>query len=82
MVGAALRALLGRLPPPRLDRLAAYCSTWLAGEEPRLKRAAAQVGGRRAGGRWGGGTVGGRWRAVGRQQQEGAEGGWLRCERW
>lgn len=44
MVGATLRTLLGRLPPPRLDRLVLYCATWLAGADVRLKRAAAQVG--------------------------------------
>ncbi len=43
LVGAALRALLARLPPPRRDRLVLYCAQWLAGGEARLKRAAAQV---------------------------------------
>lgn len=45
MVGAALAVLLRRAPPPRRDRLAQYCVQWLAGEDARLNRAAAQVRG-------------------------------------
>lgn len=43
MVGAALRTLLTRAAPPRVDRLAAFCEQWLRGGDERLKRAAAQV---------------------------------------
>ena len=42
-VGACLRALMLRSGPEPLDKLSQYCLIWLAGEEARLARAAAQV---------------------------------------
>lgn len=37
-------ALLAAVPPERLERLAAYALEWLAAGDPRLRRAACQVG--------------------------------------
>lgn len=42
-VGACLKALMQRVSPDSLDKLAQYCLIWLAGDDGRLARTAAQV---------------------------------------
>ena len=43
-VGATLKALMHRVAPDPLDKLAQYCLIWLGGGDARLARTAAQVG--------------------------------------
>lgn len=42
-VGATLKALMHRVAPDPLDKLAQYCLIWLGGGDARLARTAAQV---------------------------------------
>ena len=42
-VGACLKALMQRVSPDSVDKLAQYCLIWLAGDDGRLARTAAQV---------------------------------------
>ena len=42
-VGDLVKALFGAIGQPNVDRLARYATEWLAGQDSRLQRTAAQV---------------------------------------